>query len=259
MENLGHISVKISGRTPEGKLNPKEFDISEIKEIISDFETLLFPTKADKENRPKITYEIKEGSVNNVFFLPLANAIMFAALMDVVGKEGNIDLLDRKQAAIIDKWQKKSYSSGRQYEIGSSVSKAPHVKITRDTQYISPQNEWVETSLYLYGKIYEEGGRKDVNLHILTDRYGALTVDATEEQLTTGDNKLFKIYGLWVKGKQNTKSGELKDLKLIEFIPYQPDYDKLSLQRLIKKSSKNWNKIKNKDKWLSDLRGGVNG
>ncbi len=54
MENLGNISVRISGLTPAGKLTPKEFDISEIKEILSDFETLLFPSRAEKDIRPKI-------------------------------------------------------------------------------------------------------------------------------------------------------------------------------------------------------------
>ncbi|MEI9944557.1 MAG: hypothetical protein WDN26_10105 [Chitinophagaceae bacterium] len=147
---------------------------------------------------------------------------------------------------------------GRQYEIASSLTDIPLLIINRDTQYISPQNEWVATSLYLYGKIYEEGGRKDVNLHILTSRYGTLTVDATEEQLTSGDNKLFKVYGLWVKGKQNIKTGELKDLQLIDFIVHQPTYNELALQALIKKSTANWKKVKNKDKWLTELRGGSN-
>lgn len=259
MENVGHISIKISGVTPEGgQLKSKEFDISEIKELLSDVETLLFPSKSEKDNRPKVAYEIKDGSVNNLFFLPLANTIMFSALMEEIGKRGNVEILDRKQATIIDKWQKRSYNNGRQYEISSSISDVPILMINRDTQFISPQNEWVGTSLYLYGKIYEEGGRKDINLHILTDRYGTLTVDATEEQLTTGENKLFKFYGLWVKGRQNVKTGELKDLQLIDFITHKNDYDELALQALIKKSTDSWRKVRNKDKWLSDLRGGEN-
>ncbi|MEI9944556.1 MAG: hypothetical protein WDN26_10100 [Chitinophagaceae bacterium] len=101
MENLGNISVRISGLTPAGKLTPKEFDISEIKEILSDFETLLFPSRAEKDIRPKIAYEIKEGSVNNLFFLPLANTIMFSALIDAVGKNGNIDLLEKNKHPLL--------------------------------------------------------------------------------------------------------------------------------------------------------------
>ncbi len=52
-----------------------------------------------------------------------------------------------------------------------------------------------------------------------------LPVKASEEQLTAGDNKLFKIYGLWVKGKQNITTGQLKDLELIDYLKHQPEYN----------------------------------
>ncbi len=258
MENNSYISVIIYGKTAEGNLNPRDIDIAETKELLSDVETLLYPSKSEKEERPKVSYEVKDGSVKNLFFIPAAKAIMFTALMSEVGKQGNVDLLDIKQASIIDKWQRKAYTTGRQYSIASSVSTDQEfIKITKESQYIAPQTEWVNTSLYLYGKIYEEGGLNRVNLHILTDRYGKLVVDATEEQLTTGTNKLFQIYGVWVKGKQNLQSGLLKDLTLIDFLTYQTEYDDIALNKLIEKASKSWKKVKDKDGWLSDIRGGI--
>lgn len=259
MDTLGHISITISGKTSDGNLNPKDIDIIETKELLSDVEILLFPTKAEKDERPKVSYEVQEGSVKNLFFIPTAKAIMFTALMSEVGKRGNIDLLEPKAASIIDKWQRKSYTSGREYLIASSVSPdEAFIKINRGSQFIAPQTDWVNTNLYLYGKIYEEGGLNRVNLHILTDRYGKLVVDATEEQLTSGANKLFQTYGLWVKGKQNLQSGMLKDLSLIDFLTYQTEYDDLALNKLIDKASVNWKKVKNKDLWLTDIRGGAN-
>jgi hypothetical protein len=259
MDNLGHIAITITGKTSEGNLNPKDIDISETKEFLNDMETLLFPSKAEKEERPKVSYEVMEGSVKNIFFIPAAKAIMFTALMTEVGKRGSVDLLESKAAAIIDKWQRKSYSTGREYAISSSVSpEKAFVNINKDSQFIAPQTDWVNTSLYLYGKIFEEGGLNKVNLHILTDRYGKLVVDATEDQLTSGANKLFQFYGLWVKGKQNLQSGTLKDLVLIDFLTYQAEYDELALTKLIDKASENWKKVKNKDLWLTDIRGGSN-
>jgi hypothetical protein len=259
MDNLGHIAITITGKTSEGNLNPKDIDISETKEFLNDVETLLFPSKAEKEERPKVSYEVMEGSVKNIFFIPAAKAIMFTALMTEVGKRGSVDLLESKAAAIIDKWQRKSYSTGREYAISSSVSpEKAFVNINKDSQFIAPQTDWVNTSLYLYGKIFEEGGLNKVNLHILTDRYGKLVVDATEDQLTSGANKLFQFYGLWVKGKQNLQSGTLKDLVLIDFLTYQAEYDELALTKLIDKASENWKKVKNKDLWLTDIRGGSN-
>lgn len=259
MELHGYISITIIGKTIDGNLNPKDIDISETKELLSDVETLLFPTKAEKEERPIVSYEVKEGSVKNIFYIPVAKAIMFTALMTEIGTQGTIDLLDSKQASIIDKWQQKTYNTGREYVISSSISPDKSlVNITKNSQFISPKTDWVNTSLYLYGKIYEEGGLSKVNLHILTDRYGKLPVKASEEQLTTGDNKLFKIYGLWVRGKQNIANGDLKDLELIDFLTYQPIYEDIVLQKSIKKASANWQNIKDKDLWLSEVRGGAN-
>ena len=259
MEQTGYISITITGKTSDGNLNPKDIDIAETKEILTDVETLLFPSKAEKDERPKVAYEVKEGSVKNIFYIPLAKTIMFSALMAEVGNRGNVELLEPKAALIIDKWQRKSYTTGRQYIINSSVSEDKSlITISNQSQFISPQSDWVDTSLYLYGKIFEEGGLSRINLHILTDRYGKLPVKATEDQLTTGDNKLFKIYGLWVKGKQNISTGQLRDLELIDYLKYQPEYEELALQKLIKKASSSWSAIKNKDEWLAGIRGGVN-
>src|ERR1035437_1231598 len=81
------------------------------------------------------------------------------ALMAEVGNQGNVDLLEPRAALIIDKWQCKSYTTGRQYIINSSVSEDKAlITISNQSQFISPQSDWVDTSLYLYGKIFEEGG-----------------------------------------------------------------------------------------------------
>jgi hypothetical protein len=258
MENTSYISITIRGKTLNGNLNPKDIDISETKEMLSDIEILLFPTKSEKEERPKVSYEVKEGSVKNLFFIPTANVIMFTALLSEVGKQGNSDLLQPKAATIIDKWQKRAYSSGREYSVTSSVNENEFLKINPETKFITAQTDWVNTNLYLYGEIFEEGGLSKSNLHILTERYGKLTVDATKEQLTTGNNKLYHVYGLWVKGKQNLQTGNLKDLSLIDFITYSQNYEDVTLNKLIERASVSWEKVKDKDIWLTELRGGIN-
>jgi hypothetical protein len=258
MDTSSYISITLTGKTLQGSLNPKDIDIAETKELLLDVETLLFPTKAEKEERPKVSYEVQEGSVKNLFFIPAANVIMFTALLSEVGKQGSADLLQPKAAAIIDKWQKKAFASGREYAITSSVNETPFLIINNHTKFIAPQTDWVNINLYLYGEIFEEGGLNNSNLHIRTDRYGKLTVNATKEQLTSGSNKLYSFYGLWVKGKQNIETGSLKDLSLIDFLAHELNYDELALNKQIEKASINWQKISDKDAWLADIRGGVN-
>lgn len=61
MELNNYISITVTGKTAEGNLNPKDIDISETKEFLSDVEMLLFPSKSEKDERPKVSYEVKKG------------------------------------------------------------------------------------------------------------------------------------------------------------------------------------------------------
>ncbi len=51
-------------------------------------EILFFPTNVEREKRPKVSYDVKDGAVENIFYLPLANVIMLSALITEVGKQG---------------------------------------------------------------------------------------------------------------------------------------------------------------------------
>jgi len=69
-----------------------------------------------------------------------------------------------------------------------------------------------------------------------------------------GDKKTYKLYGVKVKGKKNLENGKLFDLKLKEYILYQPVFDRKLLSEVIRKASANLSKIKDVDKWVADLK-----
>ena len=110
-----------------------------------------------------------------------------------------------------------------------------------------------ESEFYLYGKIYQEGGKKPI-LHISTEKYGNLVVSATKDQIMKGEKKTYKLYGIKVRGKKNFENDALKDLKLVEFIPYNPVFDKVLLEKVIEKASVNLSKIKDVDTWLDEIK-----
>lgn len=110
----------------------------------------------------------------------------------------------------------------------------------------------------MYGVIYEEGGMTP-NLHIISKEYGKLTISASKKQLTEGERKLYKFYGVRASGKQNLADGKIDDLKLIDFLEYNPVFNKDELNILIAKAAPNLSTIKNVDSWLAQIRGGGNG
>ena len=258
MEEQGYIEVKFDGTIGNKPLKPIDIDIAEIKEIISDVETFLYPTRSEKAERPHISYKIEEGSARNLFYLPISGVLLFNGLSSEIKNRGNIDFLDNKRAEIIDKFQRRAAEKNTEISFYSSSTKDPILIINKGTSYFKVVASFIETEFVLYGKINEEGGNNP-NFHLLTNEYGKLVISATEQQLLEGEKRLFKIYGVRARGKQNLTDGKPYDLKLIDYINYNPNYDEHKLDLLIERASANWNAIPNVDLWLQQIRGGANG
>jgi hypothetical protein len=258
VEEKGYIEVKVEGKIGNQPVKPSDVDISEIKEMISDVETFLYPTRNEKIDRPHISYELEEGSAKHLFFLPISGVLLFNGLTGEIANRGTVDFLDYKRAEIIEKFQRKAKEKSFEITLTCSLADSKPLKITKDTKFFNVAADYIDTELVLYGKINSEGGN-DPNFHILTKEYGRLKIDATENQLMEGEKRLYKVYGVRVSGKQNITDGKPYDLKLIEYIEYNPIFDKSELNVLIERAAKNWDSVPDVDVWLSEIRGSING
>ncbi len=256
MEEQGYVEIKIDGLIGEKSITPKDVDISDIKEIINDLETFLYPTKNEKAERPHISYKLEQGSARNLFYLPISAVILFNGLLEEIDKRGNIDFLDNKRAEIIDKFQRRAKEKNFEVSFYSSSSNDRILIINKDTNFFKINAAYVETEFLLYGRINEEGGNNP-NFHLITKEYGKLIISATPQQLLEGEKRLFKIYGVKAKGKLSLSDNKPYDLKLIEYIIYNPSYEEHKLDLLIEKASLTWNPVKDVDLWLQNIRGGT--
>jgi hypothetical protein len=59
-----------------------------------------------------------------------------------------------------------------------------------------------------------------------------------------------------IKAEQNTRTGELRDPKLIEFADYAPRYDEEALERFIEAGTQAWADVPDVVAWVRELRGG---
>ncbi|MFK0577069.1 hypothetical protein, partial [Acetobacter fabarum] len=80
-------------------------------------------------------------------------------------------------------------------ELSSSLSKEKTLLIDTDTKFEMIAPQFYESEFYLYGEIYQEGG-KNPNIHISTSKFGNLTVAATKQQILDGEKKTYKPYGI---------------------------------------------------------------
>ena len=256
MEEKGYIEVKVEGKIGIKPLKPEDVDIAEIKDIINDVESFLYPGRAEKAERPHISYKIEEGSAKHFFHLPISAILLFNGLTGEIASRGTIDFLDFKRAEIIEKFQRKALEKNYEITFTNSLSEAKTLIINKETKYFSVAANFIETELILYGKIDAEGG-VDPNFHIETKEYGRLTVSATVEQLLEGEKRLYKFYGIRVSGKQSLSDGKPYDLELLNYIEYNPVFNITELELLIERATPNLSKIADVDAWLDQLRGGA--
>jgi hypothetical protein len=258
VEEQGYIEIKIDGVLDGKPIRPIDIDIADIKEIISDVETFLYPSRGEKAERPHISYRLEDGSARNLFYLPISAVLLFNGLSGEINNRGNIDFLDSKRAEIIDKFQRKAKEKNLEISFYSSSGTNPILKINKETDFFKIAATHIETEFILYGKVNEEGGNNP-NFHLLTKEFGKLVISDTEKQLLEGEKRLFKIYGVRARGKQNLSDGKPFDLKLIDYITYNPNYNEHKLDLLIERASLTWNAIPDVDSWLNEIRGGTNG
>jgi hypothetical protein len=254
MEEKGYIEIKIEGKIGNQSIKPIDVDISEIKDIITDVEAFLYPTRNEKIDRPHVSYKLEEGSARHLFFLPISGVLLFNGLTGEIANRGTAEFLDYKRAEIIERFQRRAKENDFEITFTSSLSNSTTLKITKNTNFFNAAANYIETELVLYGKINSEGGNNP-NFHILTKEYGRLTIEATERQLLEGEKRLYKTYGVRVSGKQNISDGKPYDLKLVDYIEYNPVFDKSELNLLIERAAKNWDDVKDVDAWLAEIRG----
>lgn len=256
MEEKGFIEVKIDGKVGDAPLKPDDVDITEVKEVITNIETFLYPGKLEKSDRPRISYKIEEGSVLHYFHLPISAVILFNGLSGEITDRGNIDFLDYKRAQVIEKFQQLALERNLEITFSNSLQSPKKLVINRTTSFFTVAASYIETELTLYGKIEAEGG-VNPNFHIETIEYGRLTVSATIEQLLEGEKRLYKHFGIRVTGKQSLTDKKPFDLKLLNYIEYNPVFNKTELDILIERATPNLSKIIDVDAWLNELRGGT--
>jgi len=257
MSKSGHIEIKVSGSKGNISLNPEQFDIREIRLLLENVESLLFPS--EKRNRPTISYEIAEGSVRNIFRTSLQAVIAFNAILGQVQAEQSIDFLESPSAKAFESFQEFSRKQDYTFEFTTSISDKTQLIIDRNTHFFRTDDIWAEAAFYFYGTIIDMGGKTNPNIHLDTKELGVLIISADREMLASYEgNPLYKPFGIRAKGKQNVRSGEIEksSLQLLKIISYKPSYDEDYLQNLIQKAKSSWSDVKDADEWLKQMRHG---
>jgi hypothetical protein len=247
--------------TIDGKaITPRTINLSQFNEFNQQVEQFIAGRIGGKLDTVRV--EIKESSYGVAALMGLALTLGVDDDMDrMSAREDSLGDVDPKRAEIVKKWQYKASSHDDVYvEVRSSTRQSrglPPLRITSKTNYrVGETVPWVPVEKYLFGSVEEMGGATTSNVHLRIPGSEKLILIDSDKSRLEGRPILYKSVLLRVQAKENVKTGDLKDFKLLEFVDYNPQYDESALDRFAAAGKAAWADIQDPEEWLRDLRGG---
>ncbi len=257
MENELEISFSIKDTLLNEELAPDNLNLPALNEFSNQVIRFLRGTKGHDLTQVKAS--IEPGS------LRLRVRDEERVLQDVFSDytqgvvSGNLDEIDPVRASVIELWQQQAKASiSRSYELstGPSNNVGMVVRISAETNFHKQKSLIVEVEEYVYGQIFDMGGKSKPNVHIELDNGKTLTVGSETSQLTEDrTNRLYSKQLIRITAKKNLKTNELQDEKLIAFENYSPHFDEDEFQAIVRKGRIAWRSISDPNAWLEELRG----
>ncbi len=207
--------------------------------------------------------DIKSSMISGSLFVTAEDqtGILEDAFADyeLLQKNEYINVLDPMRADIVDQWQTSAkQNKSRVYEIfmGDKKKKTSTFLISSKTNYVPKKETWVEVNLYLYGTVYDLGGKNKANVHVELENGKSVKIDTNTSMLARDkNNRLYKKQLVRIKAKRNIDTHELKDEHLLSFEYYNPEFDKDDFDRISKKAKVAWKSVENATEWVEKLRG----
>ena len=173
-------------------------------------------------------------------------------------QNGDLDQLQGHRAEVIELWQKRARTTpSRSYLVRTEPGKNP-LRLTSESQLQhGSENSWVSVEKYLSGKVVDAGGKQDPNVHlVLTDSGETIKVGASEQQLSgEKENLLYKFLTLRVQAEQHLRTHQLRQIRLVQFLPHEGESDERALANLWQKGREAWRGVQSAAGWVESMRG----
>jgi hypothetical protein len=207
--------------------------------------------------------EVLPGSYRLRVLMSVALIVALEPVLILLNRPGGISKIDEKRARVVEKWQSKAKASDDLvYEmkvVRSDGRPAPVVRIGPETNYVRQTvGKWIPMETFLLGEIFDMGGEKP-NVHIRLVETGTAYIVQTDKDTlrSLNVNALYKRSLLRVVGQQNVETGQFRDLRLVQFMGYRPEYEEGELADFIESGRVAWSGVPDASEWVRKLRGGT--
>ena len=256
MNPQNELRFSLSDRIDDWEIGPSCVPLALLGQFQADVSDFLKGSSRDVDPM-QVAIAIEEGSLVLVASGLLAAASLWADFERLKQTE-SLDQIDPKRAEVMERWQAAARQSlYRRYSLSDS-SRKEFVRVDAQSNFRRVEEDmWVVVEKYLHGRVVDLGGKTKANVHLeLAD--GALLKIASGQDLLANEerNWLYRPALLHVTAEENLRTGELRNLRLMAFEPYEPSYDEGEFKRMVERGTRAWADVKDASLWIEELRGG---
>lgn len=259
MLSSGPVEFAVQGEINGTPISPAHVPFGLMRKFHEEVERLVLGSNQGSLNDTVV--EVHEGSYGLVVPIPENVRDSFERDMLVAADPDAAAVPDPERLKILLSWQRRAaFEKNQSYFVRPQGERArfrtlqidPQTKLRRATE-----DRWIVTELMLLGQVLDAGGTQKANIHVrLRDQPHPVIVDVHREQLErepfpfTGE-KLLRVFA-----ERNERTQVLRKLRLVEFVPYRPQFDEAEFSRMTEAGSKAWHGVPEAAEWVRQQRGG---
>ena len=257
MKETKRLLFSIEDTVFDNDLSPTNVTLPMVSDFLKQITTFL--KGSERPDLSKVKAKFEKGSL--AVGIEYEEDILDSAYKVFVHLKTSKDLrhIDTARSAVIKKWQLEAQNNeSRRYCLAtpdSPINREIRVIIDEKTKFVDMEPLWAEEELYLYGHIYDIGGKNDPNVHIELENGKSLKVDTSKNFLLHDNkNRIYKNQLVRIVAKRNMDTNELKEERLISFEDYSPQFDEEEFEQVSKKARIAWKSVEDPVQWVEQLR-----
>lgn len=256
MGSVNKIYLSMDDEVLGEELSPSNLTLPLLAEYVEQVQAFL--RGSSKKNMSEIKASVEKGS------LAIATDNSTGVLNDAVDdyealvRSEMISDVDPIRSRIVELWQynARKYPNRRYKLCLEDTDEKKEIIIDADTNYTVAKEVWYEVELYLYGTVYDMGGKSKPNVHLELENGKSLKIESDAKQLTKdGENRLYTRQLVRIRAEQKYGTKELRNERLVSFEYYEPVDDEEQYKKIASMAKTAWAGIGNASKWVENLRG----
>ncbi|MEI6168696.1 MAG: hypothetical protein WCS52_16055 [bacterium] len=252
------IEFVIHGKTEGREITPVSIGLSQFNEFNRQVESFIGGGQRLKLD--EVHVQIDTGSYILRTLVPVLILSSLEPDLKLMARQDVLGEIDPKRAEVIQKWQARAKNNpDLSFEVRPEGGSIPAIRVSWETDYrVGEIVPWVAVEKYLFGEVVDMGGMQKANIHLRLVHGGKPILVGTSqgylrEQL---ENRLYHKALLHVSAEQHFQTGEMRNIRLISFMDYQPTYNEEALNRFAAEGTKVWADVPDAAKWVREVRGG---